>query len=339
MASNSFGEILRMTSFGESHGPAVGVVVDGVPAGLALSEADFGPELARRRPGQSAVTSARVEADAPRILSGVFEGRTTGAPIAVLVANEGQRSADYEALRDAPRPGHADESYARKYGHRDHRGGGRSSGRETLARVIAGVIASRLLPAETRVVAHAQRIGPVVAREFRPETIEDNPVRCADPAAARAMVEELETARAAGDSRGGIVAVRVLAPPAGLGEPTFGKLKARLADAMLSIGAVTGFAYGAGFDAGAMSGLDYVADRANFGGLLGGISTGEAIAFSVSIKPTTSIGDVARKGRHDPCIVPRVIPVIEAMARFVLADAVLLARAGSGAGAAPEETR
>ena len=329
MARNSFGTLFRITTFGESHGQALGVVVDGCPAGLELSEADLLPELARRRPGQSDLTTARSESDAPHIVSGVFEGRTTGHPITVLVHNENQRSGDYEHLRDHPRPGHADETYAAKYGHRDHRGGGRSSGRETVARVIAGVIARRVLPPEVRILGHAQRIGPHVAQSFDPEVIETNPVRCGDPRAAAAMEAYIAGLRDEHDSTGGLVEVRVLNPPAGLGEPVFLKLKATLAQAVMSIGAVTGFAYGAGFDTATLRGTEYIADRRHFGGLLGGITTGEDLGLTVSVKPTSSIGDVAKKGRHDPCIVPRVIPVIEAMVAVALADAWLLHRSGS----------
>lgn len=324
--TNSFGTLLRMTAFGESHGPALGVVLDGVPAGIELAEADFLPELARRRPGQSKVTTARSERDHPEILSGVFEGRTTGMPIAILIRNEDQRPQDYEALRDRIRPGHADETWAAKFGHRDFRGGGRSSGRETVARVLAGVVARKLLPPQTRIVAHALQIGPHRAQRFEPATIEQNAVRCADPDVAPRMVAHLEELAQAHDSSGGLVEVRVFAPPAGLGEPTFGKLKARLADAFLSVGAVTGFSYGAGFATAAMRGSAYVADRESFGGILGGISTGEELRLHASIKPASSVGDVARQGRHDPCIVPRVIPVLEAMTACVLADCLLLAR-------------
>lgn len=327
MASNAFGEILRMTSFGESHGAGLGVVLDGVPPGLPLTLDDLRLELARRRPGQSAITTARRESDEPEILSGVFEGRTTGAPLTVLVRNENQRSKDYEALRDNPRPGHADETYAAKYGHRDHRGGGRSSGRETLARVIAGVVARKILPAETRIVAHAAEIGGLRAASFDADAVETTPVRCGDLKAAAEMIRAIESAREANDSLGGRVRCRVMNPPASLGDPTFLKLKSRLATAIMSIGATTGFSYGAGFDVASMKGRDYVADRENFGGILGGISTGETLRLDVGIKPTTSLGEVAEKGRHDPCIVPRVIPVIEAMVAFVLADCLLMARA------------
>ncbi|MCB9832656.1 MAG: chorismate synthase [Planctomycetes bacterium] len=327
MASNSFGEILRMTSFGESHGFGVGVVLDGVPARLELAVEDFLPALARRRPGQSEISSARREEDRPEIIAGVFEGRTTGAPVAILVANHDQRSADYEHLRDAPRPGHADQTQAAKYGHRDHRGGGRSSGRETIARVLAGVVAGKILPPATRIMGHALIVGQLEARRFDPAEIERNPMRCADPDLAGPMVELVRSLKEEGDSIGGVIEIVVENPPANLGDPTFGKLKARLADAVLSVGAVTGFAYGAGFETATMRGSRYVADSSHFGGILGGISTGETIRFRAAIKPTSSIGDLARKGRHDPCIVPRVIPVLEAMTGFVLADCLLMQRA------------
>ena len=327
MASNSFGELFRITTFGESHGTALGVVIDGVPAGLPLAVEDFLPELARRRPGQSGVTTARRESDAPTLLSGVFEGRTTGSPIAVTVANEDARSGDYAALKDAPRAGHADAAYQSKYGHRDHRGGGRSSGRETVARVIAGVVARKLLPAETRIVGHATRIGPIVARRYEPATIEQNPLRCADPEAAVAMEAYVRQLREQHDSTGGVVEIRVEAPPKDLGDPTFAKLKSKLAEAVLSVGAVTGFSYGAGFRTAEMRGSEYVAAPANFGGMLGGISTGATIRLEASIKPASTVGPAAAAGRHDPCVVPRVIPVLEAMVALVLADRLLIQRA------------
>ncbi|MGE3175711.1 MAG: chorismate synthase [Planctomycetota bacterium] len=328
MASNSFGELLRITTFGESHGPLVGVVVDGVPSGLPLTAADLEVELARRRPGQSEVTSQRREPDRPEIVSGVFEGRATGAPICVLVHNEDARPGDYDALRAQVRPGHADETWSRKYGHRDHRGGGRSSGRETVARVIGGVVARKILPPETEIRGHALRIGPVQAQRFDPDAIEQNAVRCADPDAAAAMLQHLQDLRAAGDSCGGVVEVRVEATPANLGEPIYGKVKARLADAFLSLGAVTGFEFGAGFRAADLRGSEYVAERAHFGGILGGVTTGEPLVLRAAVKPTSSIGAAATQGRHDPCIVPRVVPVLEAMTALVLADLWLLHRAG-----------
>jgi chorismate synthase len=327
MPANSIGELFTVTSFGESHGPALGVVVDGCPAGVALGVEDFLPELARRRPGQSAVTTARAESDAPEILSGVFEGRTTGMPIAVVVRNEGQRSADYEALRTQFRPGHADETWAGKYGHRDHRGGGRSSGRETVARVLAGVIARKVLPDAVRIIGHALQIGPHRAARFEPDGIEGNAVRCADPDVAPRMVEHVLGLKEQGDSTGGLVEVRVQGTPPHLGEPVFGKLKARLAEAYLSVGAVTGFSFGAGFEVVDMAGSTYVADPRHAGGMLGGVSSGEELRLHAAVKPTTSIADVARRGRHDPCIVPRIVPVLEAMTAIVLADLWLLHRA------------
>lgn len=335
MAGNTFGNLFRVTTFGESHGPALGVVIDGCPSGIALDEADLAIDLLRRRPGQSAVTTARVESDVPRIVSGVFEGRTTGVPIAVWVLNEDARSADYEALRDHPRPGHADETYAAKYENRDHRGGGRSSGRETLSRVIAGSIAKKVLPDGVRVIAHAQQIGPHVARRFDAAQIERNLVRCADPQVAAEMVSYIEQLKEAGDSTGGVVEIRVQGAPKSLGEPVFLKLKACLAHAVMSVGAVTGFAYGRGFETGALTGSEYIADRSNFGGILGGLSTGEEIRLLASVKPTTSIGALAKQGRHDPCIVPRVIPVLEAMVWIVLADLYLLHRSSASDSMAP----
>lgn len=324
MASNSFGTLFRITTFGESHGVALGVVIDGCPAGIPLAAEDFLPELARRRPGQSAVTTARSESDTPTILSGIFEGTTTGMPIAVTVPNANQESKDYAPLKDVHRPGHADRTYEEKFGHRDYRGGGRSSGRETVARVIAGVVARKILPSSVRIIGHTKCIGPVEATAFDPSSIEANAVRCADPAAAATMEAYVLSLREQHDSTGGLIEVRVMRPPASLGDPVFGKLKARLADAMLSIGAVTGFSYGAGFAVTRMRGTEYIADAAHFGGMLGGISTGDDILFTVSVKPPASVGDIAKNGRHDPCIVPRVIPVVEAMAAIVLADCWLL---------------
>lgn len=326
MASNSFGRLLQITTFGESHGLALGVVVDGCPPGIALSEADFLPELARRRPGQSVVTTARKEDDAPTILSGVFEGKTTGMPIAILVANEHQRSEDYEKLRDIFRVGHADQVFSEKYGHRDHRGGGRQSGRETVARVIAGVVARKILPETVRIIGHAVQVGPHRAQVFVPADIERNSIRCADLEVAGKMEAHVLEMQAKYDSVGGIVEIRVENPPKNLGDPVFAKLKSRLADALMSIGAVTGFSYGAGFSVASMTGSEYVSNPENFGGILGGISTGEPIVLHVSVKPTSSVGDLAKEGRYDPCIVPRVIPVAEAMVALVLADAYLLQR-------------
>jgi chorismate synthase len=327
MASNSFGSLLRITTFGESHGTALGVVIDGCPAGIALSEADLIPELQRRRPGQSAVTSARKEEDMPTILSGVFEGKTTGMPIAVIVGNTNQKSSDYDKLKNQFRAGHADKVFSEKYGHRDHRGGGRQSGRETVARVIAGVVARKILPKKTQIIGHTKQVGDIVAKSFDAKVIEKNPMRCADAKAGKTMEEYVLKLKSEANSSGGLIEVRVINPPKNLGDPVFGKLKARLADAVMSIGAVTGYSYGAGFNTVTMQGQDYVADAKNFGGMLGGISTGEDLVISVSIKPASSIGQVAKEGRHDPCIVPRVIPVVEAMVALVLADCYLLQKA------------
>lgn len=323
MASNSFGELLRLTSFGESHGPAIGVVIDGCPAGVPLCAEDFVPELQRRRPGQSALTTSRQEADTPVILSGVFEGRTIGSPLTVIVENTNQRSGDYDHLRTQVRAGHADAVYQQKYGHRDHRGGGRSSGRETIARVIAGVVARKLLPADTRIIGHTVQIGPITGQAFDAEAIEQNAVRCADAAAAKSMAEYILACKERHDSVGGMIEIRVENPPANLGEPTFRKMKAVLADALMSIGAITGFDYGAGFRTAGMHGTEYVQNERNFGGILGGITTGGTLALRCSIKPASSIGDTAKQGRHDPCIVPRVIPVAEAMVAFAMADLYL----------------
>lgn len=327
MSSNSFGSLFRITTFGESHGLALGVVIDGCPAGIKLSEKDFLSELARRRPGQSAVTTARKETDAPTILSGVFEGKTTGMPIAVIVANENQKPEAYEKLRSTFRIGHADATFASKYGHRDHRGGGRQSGRETVARVIAGVVARKILSKATKILGHTVQIGPHKAQVYKPATIEKNPVRCADPAVAKKMEQYILDCKANADSVGGLIQIRIVKPPKNLGDPVFQKLKNRLADGIMSIGAVTGISYGAGFETAEMNGSAYAENKENFGGMLGGISTGEDIILTISVKPASSIGAVAKEGRHDPCIVPRVIPVAEAMVALVLADCYLLQNA------------
>ncbi|OGJ62065.1 chorismate synthase [Candidatus Peribacteria bacterium RIFCSPLOWO2_01_FULL_51_18] len=327
MASNSFGNLFRITTFGESHGTALGVVIDGCPAGITLSEKDLIPELKRRSPGQSAVTTARKEEDLPRILSGTFEGKTTGMPIAIIVENKNQRPQDYSALKNAFRPGHADEVYDSKYGHRDFRGGGRSSGRETVARVIAGVVARKVLPDNVLITGHAKVIGSIEAKKFDPKIIEKNPVRSADAEAAKKMEALILDLKARGESVGGLIEIRVKHPPENLGDPVFGKIKARLADAFLSIGAVAGFSYGAGFSVAGMNGHDYVSATENFGGILGGITTGEDLILHAAVKPPSSVGKIALEGRHDPCIVPRVIPVLEAMTAIVLADCYLLQKA------------
>lgn len=321
---NTFGRSFRCTTFGESHGPALGVVIDGCPPGLPLSEADIQPALDRRRPGRGPLMSSRAEADQVEILSGTFEGRTTGTPLAMIIWNREARPSDYDTLRDLYRPGHADFTYLAKYGTRDHRGGGRSSGRETVARVAAGAVAMRVL-AETgiNITASIDEINGM-----------------ADPGA---QEEEIRRAVAEGDSVGGIVTVIARGCPPGLGDPVFGKLDALIAGAMMGIGAVKGIEIGDGFAAARMRGSEHndQMDSTGFlsnhsGGILGGISTGADIVVRIGIKPTPSIRKPQKtitvngeetviriEGRHDPCIVPRVLPVAEAMLSLVLADALL----------------
>jgi chorismate synthase len=357
--ANTFGTLFRLTTFGESHGPVMGAVVDGCPAGVPFDAELLRRDLARRRPGQ-ALTTARDEADEPEVLSGVFEGLTTGAPIAVLVRNTDQRSKDYAALKDLYRPSHADYTYSAKYGVRDHRGGGRSSARETLARVIGGAVARMMLAGQLSLTVRAAvvAIGPIASRPaaaMDPDAVYASPVRCDDPDAAPRMVAHLEDLRAAGDSTGGIVGVAVDGLPAGLGEPIYDKLSARLASAMMSINGATGVEIGAGFAAAGARGSsnnDQFREEEgrlrtatnNSGGIQGGISNGMPVLFRVAFKPPSSIalaqqhgsssGSVvehAVTGRHDPSIVVRAVPVVEAMTLLVLADMWLMGRAG-GAG-------
>lgn len=352
--SNTFGSIFRLTTFGESHGPALGGVIDGCPAGVPFDGEMLRRDLARRRPGQ-ALTTARNEADEPEVLSGVFDGVTTGAPIAVLVRNTDQRSRDYSELKDLFRPSHADYTYTAKYGLRDHRGGGRSSARETLARVIGGAVARMLLATATGISIRAAvtRLGPVESRtlaEMSAERIYASAVRCDDPAAEERMVSHLEMLRGEGDSTGGIVAVRADGVPAGLGEPIYDKLNMRLAAAMMSINGAMGFETGAGFAIASRRGSEnndpFVEEGGemrtatnNSGGIQGGISNGMSVEFRVAFKPPSSIGieqrhgsvsgevvDHAVQGRHDPSIVIRAVPVVEAMTLLVLADMWLMSR-------------
>jgi len=350
---NTFGRRFRLTTFGESHGPALGAVVDGCPAGLMLNEKDVQAELDKRRPGQSAVASKRSEPDRVEILSGVFEGKATGAPIAMLVRNVDVDSSPYDVIKDLPRPGHADYGYLAKYGFRDHRGGGRSSGRETVGRVMGGAVAKKLLALKgIRVYAHTTSIYDVRAGEV---TLDDiikntytNPVRCADLNVVAEMEEAVMMAKRDGDSVGGTVEVVAIGVPPGLGEPVFGKLDADLAGALMGIGAVKGVEVGLGFGStiikgGEMNDEFFIGDGIrtrtnNAGGILGGISTGMPIVCKVAVKPTPSISKPQRtvnvktmedaiieiKGRHDPSIVPRVVPVVEAMTALVLADHMLL---------------
>jgi chorismate synthase len=356
MAGNSFGTLFRITTWGESHGRGVGVVVDGCPAGLTLSEKDVQRELDRRRPGQSSVSTQRKEEDKVEILSGIFEGKTTGTPISMLVWNRDAESSAYDLLRNRPRPGHADLGYVARYGVRDHRGGGRSSGRETVGRVAGGAVAKRLL-AESGigVVGYVCELGGVRASISEGTDVsrlkdeaEKNPVRCPDQNAAEEMVSALDQARSAGDSLGGVAEIVATGVPAGLGEPVFDKLDADLACALMGIGAVKAVEIGAGVEAARMRGsemndpilpgLTFASNNA--GGILGGISTGAPIVCRISVKPTPSIsrpqrtvdlltGEAAEieiKGRHDPAIPPRIVPVAEAMVALVLADHLLRLR-------------
>jgi chorismate synthase len=350
--SSSFGRLFTITTFGESHGPAVGVVVDGVPPGFAISVEAIQHELDRRRPGQSAITTARKEADVVHVLSGLFEGRSTGAPICMLAYNEDARPADYEKLKEVFRPGHADVTYEAKYGLRDWRGSGRASGRETLGRVAAGAVARQILAtAGVGIVGGTVAVGDVQAAGRDWASAEANPVRCPDAEAAAAMERVILAAREARDSVGGVVEVMARGVPAGWGDPTMEKLDAELARAMMSIPAVKGVEIGEGFaltrlrgsqSNDAMGPSGFLTNRA--GGILGGISTGQDVVVRVAVKPASSIGrpqstvdargravTLEVEGRHDPCICPRVVPVAEAMMSVVLVNAWLRQRALRGA--------
>lgn len=342
--NNSFGTLFAVTTFGESHGPALGVIVDGVPAGLDIDPVFIQSEMDRRKPGQSAVTTARQESDTVEILSGVFEGKSTGTPIAMMLRNADHHSTDYSNIANTFRPGHADFTFEKKFGSRDYRGGGRSSGRETAARVAAGAIAKILLKQYGIVIrACADQIGRVRATDLDWSTVENNPVRTADPAVANAMFEEAKAAAKDGDSVGGSVYCEILNAPVGLGEPVFDKFDALLAHAMLSIGGVKGFEIGDGFAVAESRGSinndpitpdGFISNHA--GGVLGGISNGDTVRFRIAVKPTPSISqlqqtidktgnpvELAIKGRHDPCLVPRIVPVVEAMTALVTADLLL----------------
>lgn len=362
MAGSTFGQAFRVTTAGESHGPGNLVIVDGCPPGLPLSVDDLVADLARRRPGQSRIVTQRKEPDAPEILSGVFEGRTTGTPIAILVRNVDARSRDYADLADKYRPGHADFGYDRKYGLRDHRGGGRASARETVARVAAGAIAKKLIGDRFggEVVGYVVQIGDVVAtipervEVEEVETLPDgspNLVRCPDPEAASRMVALIEGCRKDRDSIGGVAEIVARGVPAGLGEPVFDKLKADLGRALFSLPAVLGVEYGVGFGCARLRGSENndafvpgehdVTTRTNrHGGMLGGISTGLPIVLRAAVKPTSSLPreqetvtrdgrptTIATRGRHDPCLLPRFVPMAEAMVAIVVADHYLRQRA------------
>ncbi len=347
--NNTFGTLFTVTTFGESHGPALGVTIDGLPAGIEIDPDFIQSEMNRRKPGQSAVTTARQEKDAVEILSGVFEGKSTGTPLAMILRNNDQHSRDYSNVAHVFRPGHADYTYAMKYGVRDYRGGGRSSGRETSARVAAGAVAKLFLKQHGITIrACAEQIGKVKAETFLWHEVEKNPVRTADPGAAEGMFREIRNAAEKKDSTGGIVYCEILGVPAGLGEPAFDKFDALLAHAMLSIGGVKGFETGDGFRVAEMYGSENndVMTKDGFrtnhaGGILGGISNGNVICFRLAVKPTPSIArkqktvtdsgeetELEIQGRHDPCLVPRIVPVAEAMAALVTADLLLRQNAG-----------
>lgn len=334
MRGNSFGKMLSITSFGESHGVGIGVVVDGVPSGLDFSLDDLTNELLRRAPGQVAGTTSRKESDQPEVLSGIFEGKTLGSPIAVLIRNTNQRSKDYDKLKDEYRPGHADETYIKKFGIRDHRGGGRSSGRETIARVIGGYFASLVLD-DVIVKGFMTKMGPFEASELpKSEDLKRNFAPYYFPCAETEKKEKdieirnyLLDLKKNGDSRGGKVSIIAKGVPAGLGEPAFDKLKADLAKGLLSIGAVVSFSFGLGEEMANWEGSKVSQDRAHFGGIEGGISNGKELVLNITFKPTSTVGEKAKEGRHDPCIIPRAIPVAEAMVKLVLADHLLRQRA------------
>ena len=359
MSLNSFGRVFRFTTWGESHGPAIGAVVDGCPPGLALTEADIQPWLDLRKPGTSKFTTQRREADEVRILSGVFEGRTTGTPISLMIENTDQRSKDYSDVAKSYRPGHADYAYDAKYGFRDYRGGGRSSARETASRVAAGAVARLVIP-DVDIFAYVREIGgdAIDYANFDPAQIGENPFFCPDRQAAQRWEALVDAARLDGSSLGAVVECVASGVPAGWGAPLYAKLDSELAAAMMSINAVKGIEIGDGFAAARLRGEDnadpmrpgaegptFLANHA--GGIAGGISTGQPIKLRVAFKPTSSIlipvdtvtreGDASQiitKGRHDPCVGIRGVPVVEAMMALVLADQKLLHRAQCGGGAA-----
>jgi chorismate synthase len=352
---NSFGHVFRFTTWGESHGPAIGAVVDGCPPGLNISEADLQPFLDARRPGQSRFTTQRQEPDQVRILSGVFEGRTTGTPISLMIENMDQRSKDYSEVAAAYRPGHADYAYDAKYGFRDYRGGGRSSARETASRVAAGAVARLVIP-DVTITAWVEAIGgdAIDPTKFDAGEIGNNPFFCPDPDAAQRWEKLVDNARKAGSSLGAVIACQATGVPAGWGAPLYAKLDAELAHACMGINAVKGVEIGDGFGAAALTGEQnadpmrpgndgpiFLANHA--GGIAGGISTGQPITLRVAFKPTSSIltpletitrdgeaSDIRTKGRHDPCVGIRGVPVVEAMVALVLADQKLLHRAQIG---------
>jgi chorismate synthase len=353
MAGNTFGHLLRLTTFGESHGPMIGGVLDGFPSGLTLDMDELMTEMEKRRPGKGDYASPRNEPDVPEFVSGIFEGKTTGAPLAFLIRNTNVRSVDYEALKDVYRPSHAAYSWEAKYGHYDYRGGGRASARETAIRVVAGALCKQLISTkDIAILGYITQIGKVKANvnvlDVTQSDVVNSELFCPDPVATQMMMDELAILKTTGDSAGGIVEVVIKGLPPGLGEPVFDKLQADLAKAMLSINAAKGFSYGEGYHAAELYGsqhndpfenMDNIVKPASnhAGGILGGISTGEPVWFSVAFKPVASIKrnqltvdkhgkplKLSIKGRHDVTIVPRAVAVVEAMAALVIADHMLL---------------
>ena len=351
--SNTFGNIFTLTSFGESHGKAIGGIIDGFPAGIRIDEDFVQNELARRRPGQSALTTGRKEADTVEFLSGIYEGVSTGCPIGFVVWNTNQHSSDYDNMKDVFRPSHADFTYTQKYGIRDHRGGGRSSARETISRVVGGALAKLALKEiGVQITAFTSQVGTLVLdksyTQYDLRHIEDNPVRCPDPVLARQMEELILRVKGEGDTVGGTVSCIIQGCPVGLGEPAFGKLHAALGNAMLSINAAKGFEYGQGFESMELRGSQqndvfynengHIALRTNrSGGIQGGISNGEDIYFRVAFKPVATVlmeqptvdkegheTILKARGRHDPCVLPRAVPIVEAMAAMTILDYYLL---------------
>lgn len=319
MPGNSFGKMFTITTFGESHGAALGVVIDGIPAGLPVSVEALKEELKRRAPGQHEAHTSRKEDDVPEILSGVFEQRTLGTPITVIVRNTNQRSEDYAPLKENYRPGHADRTTMLKYGFRDHRGGGRASGRETLARVIGGYFAGLIIP-QVKAYAYVAQVGPHRLQSTPTHETPRGALNIPDSDLEARVSEFLKECKRQGESAGGIVKLSLLEVPGGLGEPVFDKLKSDLAKAFVSLPACLGVAFGDGFDFAHKLGSEVSQSAASFGGIEGGISNGEEITVQLVFKAPSTIGDKARQGRHDPCVLPRVVPVVEAMAKIVIAD-------------------
>jgi len=350
---NSFGKIFRLTSFGESHGSAIGGVIDGIPANISLDFNAIQNELNRRRPGQSKITTQRQEPDQVEFLSGIFEGKTTGTPIGFIIKNTNERSKDYNHLKEAYRPSHADFTYDKKYGYHDYRGGGRSSARTTASIVVAGAIAKQIIP-DINIKAFVSSVGNINIdkhyTEMNLNKIDDTPVRCPDPETAAEFISLIEKVKKQGDTVGGQITCILQNVPVGFGEPVFDKLQARLAFAMLNIPAVKGFEYGSGFEGSKMRGSDHNdlfntdgTTKTNFsGGIQGGISNGMPVYFKVAFKPVATIMQTQKsidkngrkillegKGRHDPCVVPRAVPIVEAMTAMVLADFYLIRKAFS----------